>query len=131
MLGSNENRKSGAVVVFERFGRCSLLNSSYRKKHRLRLLGEQTLTTTESPISTTIWPEHSVNDSIYYSNAITKTTNEVDFYDNETISEIRWVISQMAIDFCEQEAIPLAENITLVKYVGLFKKMCLISFGLQ
>lgn len=60
-----------------------------------------------------MWPEHSVNDSIYYDDAIISTT-EVDFNDNETISEIRFIISRMAVNFCEEEMISLGENITFV-----------------
>lgn len=63
-----------------------------------------------------MWPEHTVNDSIYYDNAITSSTTDVDFYDNETVSELRWTISQMATKFCEDELILLSENITFVSF---------------
>lgn len=119
VFGLNEKQKSGAVVVFERFGNVDSDDRYCVKLKDFCILGEQVLTTTESSVSTTVWPEHSVNDSIYYNNAITSSTTAVDFYDNETISELRWIISQMATDFCGDELIPLSENITLVAFVLL------------
>lgn len=71
---------------------------------------EQTVST-EDPISTTVWPEHSTNDSIFYNVSLTTATS-VDFNDNETIWNLRWAISGMAVAFSEEELIPLAENIT-------------------
>lgn len=61
-----------------------------------------------------MWPEHTVNDSIYYDNTITTIETDINLYDNETISDIQWIISLMANEFCEEEMILLSENITCV-----------------
>lgn len=99
---------SSAYLAFEVLGK----NSAHKKGFSLiyKRTGEE-ITSTETPMTTILWPTPSEGDSIYLTVNVSGKTQE-EFANKTTLNNFKIALANMAMEYCFIRSISLSQNIT-------------------